>query len=283
MKTRANKLINFVALCLNMKIDFKNKTVWVIGASSGIGEALITELYKENCNIILSARREENLTEIASRLKLNKENSLVLPIDISDSKSFSSKIEKAVAKFKTIDIVILNAGIAHKSYAVETYEEVDRRIMEVNFMGIILFTKQIIPIMQSQGKGTIAVTSSILGEIGLPLVSTYCASKHAINGYFESLRYEVEKYNINISILSPGFIRTDITKNSLTASGEVFNKDSVAQEKGMPAEKCATKMISAIKKGKKHSYIGGLEVYMPLFSFYFPSLFYYLMKKMHKI
>lgn len=266
-----------------MKIDFTKKTVWVVGASSGIGEALIAELIKEDCYIILSARREDNLTKIATRLNLNEQNSLILPMDLSEALSFESKIEKAIKKFKTIDILILNAGIAHKSWAEETIEEVDRKIMEVNFMGIILLTKKVIPIMIKQGKGTIAVTSSILGKIGLPLVSTYAASKHAINGYFESLRYELEKHHINISILSPGFIKTDITKNSLTASGEVFNQDSIAQEKGMPAEKCAQKMISAIKKGKRHQYIGGLEIYMPLFSSYFPRLFYFLMKKMHKI
>ena len=179
-----------------MKIDFKNKPVWVVGASSGIGEALVNELSKENCNIILSARREENLKEIVSRLKLNEQNSYVLPLDISDSSSFDLKVKKAIEKFKQIDIVILNAGIAHKSYAVETFEKVDRQIMEVNFMGIILLTKHFIPVMQKQGKGTIAVTSSILGEIGLPLVSTYCASKHAINGYFESYRFEVDKFYI---------------------------------------------------------------------------------------
>jgi short-subunit dehydrogenase len=179
--------------------------------------------------------------------------------------------------------LILNAGIAHKSFAEETLEEVDRRIMEVNFMGNILLTKKIIPIMKKNGSGTIAVTSSILGKIGLPLVSTYCASKQAVTGYYESLRYEIAKYDINITILSPGFIKTDITKNSLTADGKVFNKDSIAQEKGMNAHLCAKKMIQAIQKGKRHEHIGGLETFMPAFSFFFPQIFFFLMKKMHKI
>lgn len=266
-----------------MKIDFKNKTVWVIGASSGIGEGLIKQLAQENCNIILSARRENELNNIQNSLKLTAKNSLVLPLDISKSEEFDNKIKQAVSKFSTIDILILNAGIAHKSFAEETLEEVDRRIMEVNFMGNILLTKKVIPVMKKQGAGTIAVTSSILGKIGLPLVSTYCASKQAVTGYYESLRYEVEKYNINVTILSPGFIKTDITKNSLTADGKAFNKDSIAQEKGMDATKCAQKMIQAIKKGKRHQYIGGLETFMPMFSFYFPRIFYFLMKKMHKI
>ena len=122
-----------------------------------------------------------------------------------------------------------------------------------------------------------------MGKIGLPLVSTYCASKQAVTGYYESLRYEVEKYNINVTILSPGFIKTEITKNSLTADGKVFNKNSIAQEKGMDSSLCAKKMIRAIKKGKRHKYIGGLETFMPAFSFYFPRIFYFLMKKMHKI
>lgn len=266
-----------------MKIDFKNKTVWVVGASSGIGEGLIKQLAKENCNIILSARRENKLKNIQTSLKLSNKNSLVLPLDISKSNEFDNKIALVISKFLSIDILILNAGIAHKSFAEETLEEVDRRIMEVNFMGNILLTKKVIPVMKKQGSGTIAVTSSILGKIGLPFVSTYCASKQAITGYYESLRYEVSKYNINITILSPGFIKTDITKNSLTADGRIFNKDSIAQEKGMNATLCAKKMIQAIKKGKRHQYIGGLETFMPAFSFYFPRMFSFLMKKMHGI
>lgn len=266
-----------------MKIDLKNKTVWVIGASSGIGEGLIKQLAQENCNVILSARREEMLINIQNKYQLNDSNSLVLPLDISKNKEFDQKIKRALSKFQHIDVLILNAGIAHKSFAEETLEEVDRRIMEVNFMGNILLTKKIIPIMKKNGSGTIAVTSSILGKIGLPLVSTYCASKQAVTGYYESLRYEIAKYDINITILSPGFIKTDITKNSLTADGKVFNKDSIAQEKGMNAHLCAKKMIQAIQKGKRHEHIGGLETFMPAFSFFFPQIFFFLMKKMHKI
>lgn len=266
-----------------MRIDLKNKTVWVIGASSGIGKGLVKYLSKENCKIILSARRETQLQEIKQEYNLTDNNAMVLALDISQSETFDDKIKQAQIFSKNIDVIILNAGIAHKSFAEETTEEVDRRIMEVNFMGNILFTKKIIPIMKQQASGTIAVTSSILGKIGLPLVSTYCASKQAVSGYYESLRYEVEKYNINVTVISPGFIKTDITKNSLTGTGETFNQNSVAQEKGMDAELCAKKMITAIKKGKRHQYIGGLEVFMPTFSFYFPRIFYFLMKKMHKI
>lgn len=266
-----------------MKIELKDKTVWVVGASSGIGEALVNQLSKENCNIILSARRQNELERIVEKNNLTNHNSLVLPLDISKKDSFKQSVQKILNKFNQIDVLILNAGIAHKSYAEETLEEVDNRIMDVNFMGNIELTKQVIAVMKKQKSGTIVVTSSILGEIGLPLVSTYCASKHAVNGYFESLRYEVEKYNINISILSPGFIKTEITKNSLTATGEAFNKNSIAQEKGMDSNKCAQKMIKAIKKAKKRKRIGGLEVFMPTVQYYFPAIFYWLMKKLHKL
>lgn len=224
-----------------MKINLKNKTVWLVGASSGIGKGLAEHLSKENCNVILSARREDKLLEIQELYSFTDKNSLVLPLDISKSETFPDKIKLALSKFSTIDVLILNAGIAHKSLAEETIEEVDRKIMEVNFMGNILFTKKIISIMKKQTGGTIVVTSSILGKLGLPLVSTYCASKQAIIGYYESLRYEVEKHKINVTILSPGFIKTEITKNSLTADGKVFNKNSVAQEKGMDASLCAKK------------------------------------------
>lgn len=266
-----------------MALSFKNKVVWVTGASSGIGEMLVRHLAEKGARVILSARRVEPMQAIVEDMKLPEKNYLILPLDLEQPNSIENCVQKAVELFGSVDVLINNAGIAHKSLVEETQESVDKSVMEINFFGPLALTKALLPVMKKQGGGVVVAVSSILGEIGLPLVATYAASKHAVNGYFKSLRYEVEKYNIKVCLIEPGFIKTDITKKSLTGSGEVFNQDSQAQQKGMDASKCALKILRAIEKEKNFAYVGGLETKMPLFELLFPRLFYWLMKKMHKI
>jgi dehydrogenase/reductase SDR family member 7B len=266
-----------------MAFDFKNKVVWITGASSGIGEMLARQLAPKNCRLILSARRTEKLEAISKSLAMPEKNCLVLPLDLESKESVKNAVKTALEAFGNVDLLINNAGIAHKSMAEETLESVDRSVMEINFFGPVALSKALIEPMKNNGGGMIVAVSSILGEIGLPLVSAYAASKHAMNGYFNSLRYEVEKYNIKVCLIEPGFINTDITKKSLKGDGNVYNLDSQAQEKGMDAGKCAAGIIKAIEKEKRFAYVGGLETKMPLFELMFPRLFYFLMKKLHKI
>jgi short-subunit dehydrogenase len=266
-----------------MSLNLSNKIVWITGASSGIGEMLARHLATKGARIILSARRTEKLQEVAADLNIPEKNLLIVPLDLAQPEQIETAVQKVLDAFGKVDILINNAGIAHKSFAEETLQSVDRTVMEINFFGAVALSKALIPTMKVNGGGMIVAVSSILGEIGLPLVSTYAASKHAVNGYFNSLRYELEKYNIKVCLIEPGFINTNITKKSLTGKGEVYNKDSEAQEKGMDAGKCAAQMVRAIEKEKRFAYVGGLETKMPLFELLFPRLFYFLMKKLHKI
>lgn len=266
-----------------MKGYFKNKIVVVTGASSGIGEQLVRQLADFGASIALCARRKENMEAIVSSLKLTEDRFLILPVDFAEAIDYNQLVKQILAKFGRIDILINNAGIAQKSLVQDTIEAVERRIFEVNYFATINFTKAVLPHFIEKGKGHVVAISSILGEIGLPSVGPYCASKHAVNGYYNSLRYDVEKLGVDVSIIAPGFISTAITKKSLTGSGEVHAKDSVAQEKGMPADQCAQKILLKLANKKTHAYVGGLEVLMPKFAFFFPRLFHWLMRKMHKI
>lgn len=266
-----------------MNSYFKNKVVVVTGASSGIGNEIVNHLMQFEANIVLCARNEKAMLEIVQTKNHKQENYLIYSIDFSQSNNYDELKNAVISKFGKIDILIHNAGIAQKSLAQETNEEVERRIMEVNYFAPVLLTKAILPQMIKQGKGQIIAISSILGEIGLPNVAPYCASKHALNGYFESLRYDVEKLGVDVSIIEPGFIKTDITKKSLTGDGKVHNQDSVAQEKGMDAKQCAYGILKHIKNKTWKGKVGGLETFMPNFAYYFPRLFHYLMRKMHKI
>lgn len=262
-----------------MNAFWKDKVVWLVGASDGIGAALAQLLSQEACELIISARSEDKL----QALKADKSNVRCIALDLSDSDSYwlaSEQVNKAYGK---VDILINCAGIAHKSRVAETSEKVDRQIMEVNFMGIVQLTKLVLPNMIARNAGQIVTISSILGEIGLPFVATYAASKHALNGYFNSLRYEVEAHDIDITIISPGFIKTDITKKSLKGDGSTYNENSDAQSKGMDAGKCAAGIKRSIEKKKQFAYVGGVETNMPKAARWLPGIFQTLMKKMHKI
>lgn len=262
---------------------FKNKTVIVTGASSGIGAQLSRQLLQAGANVILCARSEDKMKNVVESLQISPDKYLIISVDFSAKPDFENIVKSILAKFPTVDIILNNAGIAQKSLVQETSEEVERRVMEVNYFANINFTKALLPHFIANKSGHIVGISSILGEIGLPFVAPYCASKHALNGYYNGLRYDVEKHNIDVSIVSPGFIKTDITKKSLTGDGKRHEQDSVAQEKGMEASICAQRILQKVAKKKRQSYVGGLELLMPKFATLFPRLFHFLMKKMHKI
>jgi short-subunit dehydrogenase len=262
-----------------------DKIIWLTGASEGIGKAIATQLAQKGAKLVLSARRTDLLENVAQSLQLADNQYLILPFDLGDaSTNIDLLTQQVIAKFGRIDCLINNAGISQKAFALPTSEEVERKIMEINFFGNIRLTKSVIKAMQTQGEGgKIVVVSSIIGKFGAPYLSTYAASKHAVNGYYESLRYEVEKDNISVLIASPGFIKTNIASKAITETGGEYAQDSVAQKNGTSAETCARKIIRAIENEKRDFYVGKLEIWMPRFKFFFPRLFYFILKKLHQL
>jgi short-subunit dehydrogenase len=154
--------------------------------------------------------------------------------------------------------------------------------MEINFFGTINLTKAVAKIMKKQQSGKLVVVTSIMGKYGMPLYSTYAASKHALYGYFESLRQELYKDNIKVLIASPGFINTDVSTKLLREDGSAYGIKSEAQEKGMSALDCAKGIINAVKSNRDHKYVGKYEIFSVYVKHYFPALFYKLMRKMTK-
>jgi short-subunit dehydrogenase len=259
------------------------KTVWITGASDGIGAELVKVFSTTEYNVVLSARNEAKLAEVALRNGLSEQNSLIAAFDLSKKNDYTYIVSKIVAKFGTIDLLLLNAGVSQKSFAEETLEEVERNIMETNYFANVSLAKAVLEVMKKQNFGKIAVTSSIIAKFGAPYLSTYSASKAALNNFFESLRFEVEKYKIEILIVTLGFVKTNIAVKALTGDGTAFNTESKAQEKGMDAEKVAKKIKAKIFTTQKHTYIGGLETNVPRFKFLFPNIFYFIWKKLHQL
>jgi dehydrogenase/reductase SDR family protein 7B len=258
---------------------FKDKVIWITGASSGIGEALALEFAKQEARLILSARREDELKRVAALTKLPELDLMILPFDLSDTKNASGLAAQIMNKFGRIDILINNGGYSQRSEASETAIDIDRQLMEVNYFSYVALTKAVLPYMKRQKSGRIIAISSIAGKFGFYLRSSYSAAKHAIHGFFDSLRLETEKQGISTLIVCPGKIKTNVSLNAVTASGTAHNKMDESHEEAMSAEECARQIILGILKNKEEIYIGGKEILMVKIKRFFPKLFGRLIRK----
>lgn len=261
-----------------MKDYYKNKIVWITGASSGIGEALVIELNKVGAKLIISSRNREALYKVKSKCQKIIDVH-VLPLDLDQVESLSDKTTDALKIFGRIDCIIHSGGMSQRASAIETTLETSRRIMNVNYFGTVAITNALLPKMIEINLGQIVVISSLVGKFGLPKRSSYSASKHALHGYFDSLRAEIYKSDIGISIICPGFIKTNLSFNALIGTGERQNKMDDAQANGMLPQECAKRILKAVANKKQEVYIGGKEVYGVFLKRFFPFIFSKIIRK----
>ncbi len=242
-------------------MDLPKKVVWITGASSGIGEALVYEFNKKGAHVILSARRVEELERVKSNCENSEETVRILPLDLKKQDTFPEKVKEAKGFFGSVDMLINNGGVSQRAYAINSTMESIRDIMEVNFFGSVALTKELLPTMVEQKSGHIVVISSVMGKIGTRFRSAYAASKHALHGWFDCLRQEVYDDNIDVSLVCPGYIKTNVSKNALTADGSKYNQMEEEQEKAMSPEDFAQKLLSKLAQRKPEIYIGGTEIF----------------------
>ncbi|REE02073.1 SDR family oxidoreductase [Marinoscillum furvescens] len=256
-----------------------NNVVMITGASSGIGEALAYELAAKGARLILSARRKEELERVKGNCA-NQENIRILSLDLSDSFAIGQKAKEAESLFGQVDILINCGGISQRDKVINTQLEVDRKIMEVNYFGTIALTKALLPGMVNRKFGHQVVITSATGIISTPLRSSYAASKHALHGFYDALRAEHHDDGLRVSIILPGYVRTQISLNALMGDGSQQNKMDDAQDQGLSPEACAKKIIQAIEKNKEEVYIGGVKevagIYLKRF---LPRLFSKVIRK----
>jgi short-subunit dehydrogenase len=260
-----------------MSAFFKNKTIWITGASSGIGLALAKEISTEECTLILSARRKKTL-EAAKELCSKNARIHLQILDLEDTENHKKIVSEVLDKVETVDFLIHNGGISQRALAKDTDFSVDQKLMAVNYLGTVSLTKAILPFMLKNGRGHFGVVTSLTGIIPSPYRSGYAASKHALHGFFDSLRAELEDHGISVTLLAPGFVKTKVSINALGPNGEAIGVMDHAQANGISAEHCAKKIIKALKHGKREVYIGR-ESYAAYVKRYFPSLFARLIKK----
>ncbi|WP_316813559.1 SDR family oxidoreductase [Pedobacter heparinus] len=250
----------------------KNKVVWITGASSGIGEALVYAYDQMGAKLILSARNRDELYRVKTACK-SPVNIHVLPLDLENTSSLEAKAEEAIRIYGHIDLLINSAGISQRSLALDTKLQTEQRLMNVNFWGTAVLSKAVIQNMIAHGGGKIVCISSLVGKFGTRLRSAYAASKHALHGYFDSLRAEVFDKNIQITIICPGFIKTKVSVNALTADGSPQGTMDSGQENGMLPDECARQIILAVQQNKEEVYIGGKETKGIWFKRFFPLRF----------
>jgi len=263
-----------------IKNALSGKVIWITGASSGIGRALVLELAKSEAALIISSRRKEALEEVRSACPESKQDDIhVLPLDLEQASTLAEKTNQALEIYQRLDIIIHSGGISQRAYAGDTDLEVDRRLMEVNFFGTLAITKAALPYMIHQGFGQFVVITSLMGIFSSPYRSGYAASKHALHGFFEALRAEYYDKNIHVTLVAPGFIRTNVSINALGSDGLATNTMDNGQANGMPPDECAKRIIKALIKQKSLALVGGKETFAFYLKRFFPGILEKVIRK----
>jgi short-subunit dehydrogenase len=263
-------------------MGLKGKVVWITGASSGIGLALAKEFSAKGARLILSGRRVESLEQVKKTLSLPENDCIILPFDLADTKDVERLADEAAARMGRIDMLVNNGGISQRSWVKDTPLSIDKQIMEVNYFGTVALTKAVLPFMMRQEYGHIIVISSIAGKFGFFLRSAYSASKHALHGFFESMRLEVRQFNINVLLVCPGKVRTNISVHALTSEGKEHGMMDRGQDEGISAEECASEIIEAILANKEEIYTGRFREGFGLWlKRIFPSMFSKRIRKLN--
>ena len=234
---------------------FVGQVVWITGASSGIGEALAYAFAREGARLVLSSRRGDELERVR-RACAQPDDHDVLPLDLTRSDTFPAAVAEVLARCGRIDVLVNNGGVAQRALVKDALPEVERALMEVDYFGPVALTKSALPSMLARGAGRVVVVSSVMGYVGLPGRSTYAAAKHALHGYFDSLRAEVWRDGVKITLVCPGYVKTAVSDNALGPRGEQHSRSDRWHQRGLSAEKCAAAIVRGVARDRGEIYVG---------------------------
>ncbi|GGH41892.1 short-chain dehydrogenase [Mangrovimonas yunxiaonensis] len=253
-------------------MNLNNKVIWITGASSGLGKGLAITLSKKyDCKLILSSRRKEALEVVKSQCQ-NPQNIAVIPLDLGHYNTMEVNVQEAISTFGTVDVLINNGGVSQRSLIMDTSIEVDKKLMEIDYLGTIALSKALLPHFIEKQSGHFVTVTSLMGKFSSPYRSAYCGAKHALHGFFDALRMEHQKDRINVTLICPGFVNTNVARNALTGDGSQQNTQDKATENGLSVDVFVARMIKAIKKEKFEAYIGQKEVLGVYLKRFFPKL-----------
>jgi short-subunit dehydrogenase len=259
--------------------SYKGKTVWITGASSGIGAELARLFAGEGARVIISSHEAEELEEVRKSLIPVSMNVHAVVFNLGHPDEVQATAEKVLAGFGRVDVLMNNGGISTRAQAIETDVAMDRKVMEIDYFSGVILAKALLPKMIENGYGHIGVTSSISGKFGWPQRSAYAAAKHALFGFYKSLWAENNHRGIRVTIFSPGRVRTNISYHALLRDGKEHGKMDPGLEKGITPATCARRMIRAMKRNRKDVLIGSTELVMVWIHKYCKFLYYRLINR----
>lgn len=246
-----------------MKHRLQGRVVWVVGASSGIGAAVALRLVQEGASVVVSARRADRLEALRAR-SVRPGAVACLPMDVTDLGALVQRVEQAEQPFGPVDVVVHCAGISQRALAEQTDLAVDRRIMEVNYFSAVALAKQLLPHFLARGRGHFVVVSSVQGHMGTRGRSAYAASKHALHGFFDSLRAEVVDRGVSVTLVCPGYVRTELSASALRGDGTAYGEEAAARDAAeggrAPPEEVAEAVADGIVHRRLEVLVGGSEV-----------------------
>ena len=228
--------------------SFNNKIVVITGASEGIGRALAIKFSEQKAKLVIAARNENRLNELKNEIEKSGAKALVVPTDITNQDACQKLIDCAVKEYGSIDVLINNAGRTMWT----TFEDIEdisifRQLMELNYLGSVHCTYYALPYLK-ESKGQIVGISSVAGLNGVPCRTAYSASKHAMFGFFDSLRVELKTSGVSVTMIAPDFVLSEIHKRAFDGSGKPLGESPLQESKIMTAEECASLTIQAIEK-----------------------------------
>jgi short-subunit dehydrogenase len=228
-----------------------DRVVIITGASSGIGAELARQIAGQGAWLVLAARREHELDVVAQECIAHGGRTIIVPTDVTDPAQCEHLVARTVEAYGRIDVLINNAGIgAHFRFADTTDVSVFDRVMRVNYLGSVYCTHYALPALR-QVRGRIAVISSLAGKTGVPSRAAYAASKHALQGFFESLRIELDGTGVTVTLVNPGFVRSSIRAHALGADGAPLGESHLDESSVMPVEECVRRAVRAIERRER--------------------------------
>lgn len=260
-------------------MKFSGQIVWITGASSGIGEALAHAFAREGARLVISSRRPEELERVRRACE-RPDDHLVVPLDLSRVDTLPLAVGEVLARRGHVDVLVNNGGVSQRALAKDASLEIERALMEVNYFGPVALTKALLPAMLQRGAGHIVVVSSVMGYVGTPGRSTYAAAKHALHGWFDSLRAEVWRSGLRVTIACPGYVATAVSDNAVGPRGERHGKTDGTHREAISPAQCAAAIVRGVAAGREEVYVGGREVFGIYLKRFTPWLFSRMVRKM---
>ncbi|XP_036134331.1 dehydrogenase/reductase SDR family member 7B isoform X1 [Molossus molossus] len=267
-----------------MKAYVQDAVVVITGATSGLGRECAKVFYAAGAKLVLCGRNREALEELTKELaasqatKVQTHTPHTVTFDLADTGTVVAAAAEILQRFGRVDVLINNAGVSYRGAILDTALDVDQRVMQTNYFGPVALTKALLPSMTARRRGHVVAISSVQGKISVPFRSAYAASKHATQAFFDCLRAEMEQYAVKVTVISPGYIHTNLSINAVTADGSRYGvMDKTTAQGRMPVE-VARDVLAAVGKKKEDVILAGL---LPSLAIYLrtlaPGLFFRLM------